>query len=248
VFLGFQMFIVIAAISLTVSIVMSGVAWRLAREERRRSRARVAALASDLAALDPAARGATPSALDPGAAPAPGLDLFRADEQRSSRSRFAAVLTVGGLAVVAALALIVVTSRGGQSISGPRVAPAPRPAARGLEPRAATEPAPLELVALGHERDRDGIIVRGVVRNPTAGVERDRLAVVVLLFDRDGGFLASGHAGVDVPGLAPGSHSDFVVTVPHANEAGRYRLSFRIDDRVLPHVDRRDRGPVAQLQ
>jgi hypothetical protein len=43
-----------------------------------------------------------------------------------------------------------------------------------------------------------------------------------------------------VPVLAPGSETAFVVTVPHANEVGRYRVSFRSDDRVVPHVDRRD--------
>jgi hypothetical protein len=232
------MFIVIAVISLIVSIIMSGVAWRLAREERRRSQARVAALTSDLADLE----------LRPTTAFAPGADLFRAEEPDHSRSRFAGVLAVGGFAVAMALALIVVTSQSSQSAAQPRMAQAPRPAATGLKPLATTEFAPLELLALGHEREGDRIIVRGIVRNPTGGVERDRVAVVVLLLNRDGGFLASGRAAVEVPGLAPGSQSGFVVTVPHANEVGRYRVSFRSDDRIVPHVDRRDRGPIAQMR
>ena len=230
------MFVVIAAISLVVSVVMSAVAWRLAREERRRSRARVAVLASDLADLD----------LHPAAAGAPVADLFRAREPGSSR--FAAVLAVGVFAVATALAFIVVTGRHSQSGAESRAAVIERPGATAPGPRMTAESAPLELVALGHEREGDGIIVRGVVRNPTAGVERDRVAVVVFLFNRDGGFLTSGLAAVDVPALAPGSQSGFIVTVPHAGEVGRYRVSFRSDDRIVPHVDRRDHGPIAQLQ
>jgi hypothetical protein len=230
------MFIVIAAISLVVSITMSAVAWRLAREERRRSRARVAVLASDLADLD----------LYPAAAGAPVADLFRA--QAPGPSRFAAVLAVGVFAVATALALIVVTGRNGQPGAEPRAAVTARPGATGPTPRTTAESAPLELVALGHEREGDGIIVRGVVRNPMAGVERDRVAVVVFLFNRDGGFLTSGLAAVDIPALAPGAQSGFIVTVPHVSEVGRYRVSFRSDDRIVPHVDRRDHGPVARLQ
>jgi hypothetical protein len=226
------MTLVIAAISLIVSTITSAVAWRLAREERRRSRARVAVLASDLADLE----------LRPATGAAPGADLFRAEEP--GHSRFAAVLAVGGFAVATALALIIVTGRSGQPSAELTV----RPAATGPKPRTTTEAAPLELVALGHEREGDGIIVRGVVRNPTAGVERNRVAVVVFLFNRDGGFLASGLAAVEVPALAPGSQSDFVVNVSHASEVGRYRVSFRSDDRIVPHVDRRDRGPIAQLR
>jgi hypothetical protein len=230
------MFIVIAAISLLVSTIMSAVAWRLAREERRRSRARVAALAADLADLD----------LHPATAGSPVADLFRVEEPRPTR--FIAVLGVGGFAVVTALAVIVVTDRNGRSAAESRVAAvAGRPAPGGPRPRATVESAPLELVALGHEREGDGIIVRGVVRNPGSGAERDRVAVVVFLFNRDGGFLTSGLAAVEVPALAPGSQSGFIVTVPHAGEVGRYRVSFRSDDRIVPHVDRRDHGPIAQL-
>jgi hypothetical protein len=219
------MLIVIAAVSLVVSITMSAIAWRLAREEHRRSRARVAVLVSDLADLD----------LHPaGAGPPVAADLFRAQEP--GPSRFTAVLAVGVFAVATALALIVVTGRHGQPGAETRPAVMVRPSA------------PLDLVALGHEREGDRIIVRGVVRNPMAGVERDRVAVVVFLFNRDGGFLTSGLAAVDVPALAPGSQSGFIVTVPHAGEVGRYRVSFRSDDRIVPHVDRRDHGPIAQLQ
>src|SRR5580698_962294 len=164
------MFIVIAAASLILSIVMSGIAWRLAREERRRSQARDAVLASDLADLE----------LHPAAAAPVAIDLFRAEVRARSGFRLASTVAVGGLAVVTALALIVVTSRHLRSAPGPRAA--------------AGESPPLELVALDHEIEGDRIIVRGIVRNPKAGVERHRLAVAVFLFNRDGGFLGSGAA------------------------------------------------------
>ena len=58
-------------------------------------------------------------------------------------------------------------------MSGPVAAQATRPDA-GLTTRAAAESAPLELIALTHEREGDGIIVRGVVRNPSTGIDRGR--------------------------------------------------------------------------
>jgi hypothetical protein len=39
--------------------------------------------------------------------------------------------------------------------------------------------------------------------------------------------------------MRPGTESVFVVTVPGAADVGRYRVSFRSDDRIVPHVDRR---------
>jgi hypothetical protein len=99
---------------------------------------------------------------------------------------------------------------------------------------------PLELVALGHERDGDRLTVRGIVRNPGSGARMDRVTAVVFLFDRTGGFLASGRVAIEAAALRPGGASPFVLTMPGAGEVGRYRVSFRTGDRVVPHVDRRD--------
>jgi hypothetical protein len=98
---------------------------------------------------------------------------------------------------------------------------------------------PLELVALGHERDGDQLTVRGIVRVPPSGAGMDRLTAVVSLFAADGGFLASGSAAVEAQALRPGGESVFAVTVPRAGEVGRYRVSFTSDDRVVPHLDLR---------
>ena len=141
------------------------------------------------------------------------------------------VLGIGTLAVGAAAALAILLSAGPRSVAqdrGTATAPAPVPA-----------PVPLELVALGHERDGDRLIVRGVVRNPVAGAAIDGVTAVVFLFNRDGGFLASGRMPVQSSTLTPGGETTFVVTVPGAADVGRYRVSFRTDDRIVPHVDRR---------
>jgi hypothetical protein len=226
--------LLVTSLSLILAATMAAAAWRMSRQERRRSQARVAALAADLG-FD--LRTDTDAGVG-------GIELFRLEQPAQAGSRFAAVLTIGVFAVATALALIVATSRAGRPVAGPLAAQAELPDA-GLTTRSAAEPAPLELTALTHERDGDGIIVRGVVRNPSTGVDLDRIAAVVFVFTRDGAFLASGRSALGGPVLAPGSETAFVVTVPQATEVGRYRVSFRSDDRVVAHVDRRDRSPIA---
>jgi len=60
-----------------------------------------------------------------------------------------------------------------------------------------------------------------------------------ILFDRDGGFLASGRAALDSPALIPGGESPFAVIVRTDGDVARYRISFRSGDRIVAHVDRR---------
>jgi hypothetical protein len=78
------------------------------------------------------------------------------------------------------------------------------------------------------------------VRNPPSGAPVARLTAVVFAFNADGGFLASGRAIIEASALRPGGESTFVVSVPGAGAVGRYRVSFRADDRVVPHVDKRE--------
>jgi hypothetical protein len=99
--------------------------------------------------------------------------------------------------------------------------------------------APLELVALRDERSSDQLTIHGVVRNPARGAEIDHVIAVVLVFNEQGGFLTSGRAALDTSALAPGGESAFAVSIPGAATVGRYRVSFRDDARVIPHVDRR---------
>jgi hypothetical protein len=97
----------------------------------------------------------------------------------------------------------------------------------------------LELLSLDHERADDHLTVRGVIRNPPRGSEVDHLTAVVLLFNQQGGFLTSGRSPIESAALQPGTEAQFVVTVPGAADVGKYRVSFRTDDRIVPHVDRR---------
>ena len=217
--------------SLFLAGVMSAVAWQTTAEERRRSSARVAALAADIHDgdfdLEPAEAGH-------GHQPAPVSDLFTAAQPaQSGGSRFAAVIAAGVIVVGSLAALTLLLSSGSRRGTG--AAPAAQTTRAGL-----ATPVPLELIALGHDRTGDDLTVRGVVRNPPSGVAVERLAAVVFLFSRDGGFLTSGRATVESPALVPGGESRFVVTVPSAAEVGRYRVSFRTDERVVPHVDRRE--------
>ena len=224
--MGMQTALVLTTVlSVVVAATMSAVVWRLRRDERRRSDARVALLAAEFRDLE---IGGTPRA----------GDLFHAGRSAPAASRFAVVLAVGAFVVGTAVTLTLVASRAERPVAAQASAPV----------RADAPSVPLELVALDHERDGDRITIRGVVRNPAAGAPLSHVTAVVFLSNRDGGFVTSSRASVEAAVLAPGSQSTFVVTALGASDIGRYRVSFRVDDRVVPHVDRRDRGPVDQLR
>jgi hypothetical protein len=235
----------VTLVSLLLAVAMTIVAWRAARAERRRSEARVAALAADIQAAvaapavgmrsEPRLRAVTP-------AEPPSGDLFAAAPSPAS-SRSLVVVGVGLFVFATAAALAVVTSSAARSST---VAPFVPRAAQNSPSAASTAnpavPTPLELVALGHQRDGDRLIVRGVIRNPSSGSRTDRLTAVVFLFDRDGGFVTSGRAAIDPAVLPPGGESTFLVTVPGAADVSRYRVSFRSESGIVQHVDRRTRS------
>ena len=266
------MLIFVTITAVLVAIAASAVAWRTVREERRRSEARVAALARDIHASDAFdldLRGTS-------RAPAVRYDSARAPSIRSLRdadpasrdadttarsaepmfvatvaadrggSRFSLALAVVCFIAATVMAAAIVLSgspalpaASARQLSTPRGAAVLGPADR--DPSASTS-APLELVSLAHERDGDTLTVRGTIRNPSSGSEMNRLTAVVFLFDRDGGFLTSGRAAVDSPELIPGGESAFAVSVPAAGAVARYRVSFRSGDRVVAHVDKRNRS------
>jgi hypothetical protein len=231
--------VIITIASLVLAATMSVVAWRATQAERRRSEARVAKLAADIRGDDP----------PPGRLVAPGVsgqagNIFAPARTQPLRLRPAVTLTLGVLVFCTVGALVVVLSpgRGGTPTTRNRAAmgskTGPGQTASTSAPPASGG-APLELLALDHERDRDRLAVRGVVRNPDAGAAIEHLSAVVLLFDADGGFIGSGRAEVAGGTLGPGRETPFVVTVPNAASVGRYRVSFRSEDRVIAHVDRR---------
>jgi hypothetical protein len=236
----------ITLVSAAVAIVMASYAWRVIRDEQRRSEARVAGLAAAIdddeatvVAHEPASEQTVPDWTLGNEPVALAGDMFAvAQKPAPSRFRLVGIAGAGALVMVA----IVTTAVAAVSIGGrTRHAAAPAPAAAVADkPAAAPQEAPaLELIALGHERDRDHLTVRGVVRNPAAGAEVRQVNAVVLLFDHDGGFVATGRAPVDGADLAPGAERTFVVSVPAGANVERYRVSFRSNDHVVPHVDRR---------
>jgi hypothetical protein len=106
--------------------------------------------------------------------------------------------------------------------------------------------AALELVSLSHERRGTALTIKGLVRNPAAGALVDQLAAVVFLFDQQGNFVTSGRADADFKKLSPGDESPFLVTLSAAANVARYRVSFRNEAGVVPHIDRRGQEPIAK--
>jgi hypothetical protein len=239
--------VLVTLLSLGLAAVMTLVAWRLARDERRRSEARVVALAGEIQPSgDLPLQHRTPVAT--------GNDLFAGTAHRSGSSSRTAAVVMGAVAVVLAAAFLwsSASRSSAASSSQPSKSSAPQDRATAAAParQVASTPtvAPLELTALTHERDANKLTVRGLVRNPASGRAIQGITAVVFLFDRSGNFVTSGRAPLE--SLPAGGESPFVVTIPDVKDVGRYRVSFRTDDRIVPHIDQRDRReqPVAQAR
>lgn len=287
----------VTVISLGVALVMSIAAWRVTRDEKKRSAARVAAL-SLAAGMDDKPTGLSPQGSSPQeSSPRESfpLESFAAQEVTPAlkpamkapwapapfNSPDVAAAKSASLAVVdmplnqpraevhvpaerparvdapmshasgflgaeetprdtgsrqktlafAAIALFAVLSGGlVWMMSGPR----------GSSAAAVGPNSPLELVSLSHQRQNDKLAVSGLVRNPVAGEPIQNLSAVVFLFDRMGTFVTSSRANVDFLKLGAGDESPFVVALDAPATVARYRVSFRTDDGVVPHVDRRE--------
>ncbi|MQA29125.1 MAG: hypothetical protein GEU82_04695 [Luteitalea sp.] len=227
--------LVVTTAAVALASTMSLVAWRVVRDDRRRSEARVAALAADIHRVG-AGAGDDPPPWDHG-----GDDpatLFAAVPPQPRRSALAIAIGAGAL-VLGGAAAVFMTVTGGQDPVTPAGASAQLVQASPEATGAPASPPALELVALDHERGQDRFTVRGSVRNPDTTAAVKHLTAVVLLLTGDGGFLTSGRGEVGAGGLAPGTEASFEIIVPGAAQTGRYRVSFRNDDRVVPHVDRR---------
>lgn len=234
--------LIVTLVSMAFAVVMSAIAWRVSREEKRRADARIESLATDIQDAVANARPqravvglrAVPS---PATGAGPRTDLFSPSEPTNASSRSVVVVGLGlfVFATVAALAVVFSSGSRGSSIAESKAA-----TTAASTPIAAAPPTtPLELVALGQERDGDRLVVRGVIQNPSNGSRVDHLVAVVFLFDRDGNFLTSGRATVDNASLVPGGESSFTVNIPGATNVARYRVSFRTETAVVPHLDKR---------
>lgn len=138
------------------------------------------------------------------------------------------------LALAAAVLFVVLSGGLVWMMSGPR----------GTTAQAMGPNSPLELMSLTHQRQSQKLAVSGLVRNPDAAKPIERLSAVVFLFDRTGTFVTSSRAHVDFLKLGAGDESPFVVTLDAPATVARYRVSFRTDEGVVPHVDRRSASPV----
>jgi hypothetical protein len=204
--------------SFVLAVLFGLLAWRFAHEERRRSEARVTALA---AAID--------------GSPATSPAMFTQHRRSAVQGRPLLKLGIGFAFAVAVIVLIAMSS-GRRDVERPVVADrvdAP-------EPSVATTGTPLtlELLSMTHDRTSEALTVTGLVRNAGAS-SSGGLTAVVFAFDRDGNYVASGRALLDFPRLAAGDESPFRVRVPDVKDVGRYRVSFRTDTGVVRHVDRR---------
>jgi hypothetical protein len=228
----------VTAISLVVALVMSVATWRLGREEKRRSAARVAALsiASSVDSAPTRAPWAPVVAELPLHAPPAPREISYSSGFLSAASEPA---PSGGrqrtLAIAAALLFVVLLGGLVFMMSEPR----------GTSAAAVGPNSPLELMSLRHERKNQKLAVSGLVRNPSSGKPVERLSAVVFLFDQQGAFVTSAKIEVDFLKLGAGDESPFVVSLDAPTSVTRYRVSFRTDEGVLPHIDRRGAVPLA---
>lgn len=248
------MLVAITLVALLTTIVMAVVAWTLVQEERRRSDARVAALADELDAHDvraldePASRAAAArddSAADPlaafpsplrasaragGAAFATPMFAAAAEPNRDASERLFPALVTGAVLMTVCLAVVLLLS----SI--------PAASAPGTTDRAATaaHTQPIELVSMSSEAGEGRIHLTGVIRNRPGGAVLPRVTAVASFFSKDGAFLGSSLATLTEP-LRPGEDRSFSLVSDVTGDVARYRVSFRgPNDSPLSHVDRRE--------
>ena len=254
----------ITVVSLLLALVMSVVAWRLAREERGRRAARVAVLSAAASETDnlvperiamgesrptaPWSAARVSAFASPPRTAAPVLKSDTADVMRPMTDGFlgGSISTPAGsnrqrILAVAAIILFAAALGGGYwTVFGDRMSAQAVTAT-------ADNGSPLELLSLRHERKGQRLAVTGLVRNPVAGTAVDTLTAVVFLFDQHGGFITSARAAVDFLKLAPGDESPFVIDVDAPANVARYRVSFRNEAGLVPHVDRRGPEPLEQV-
>ena len=202
-----------------ISVVL---AWRMAREERQRSEARVAALA---AAIDPSRPGEGLFAREP-ARPTPLL--------RTAVTGF--VVVVVALALMAATLTLVQNTAAAGPAAARTVGSAPLPQAA----RPVTPEAPLELLSTTYTRSGDRLLVGGVVRNRQQAPLSGDAEVIVL--DDHGRVLGSARAPLGNTALASGATSSFRLALKDLAGVRRYRVSFSGPAGIIHHVDRRTRS------
>ena len=251
--------VTVTLLSMAMAASLSVIVWRMLRDERRRSEARVMALTAMAsrpssaapnaatrptrvehrpASFDLVIRDAPVAANAPLAASVPATAMFVEPEVASPWGHRFAVM--GGLGLVGASVILFSLIANDRNLTNRATSPAAQPVA---SPAIA---AGLELMSLRDAREPGSLKITGLVHNPRGGATLSRVTVTAYAFDDKGAFLASGRALLDVTTLAPGDESPFVVSVPVTETVARYRIGFRGEDgRVIAHVDKRQQAPVA---
>jgi hypothetical protein len=216
----------ITTLSLAV-VVLAVMTVQRALLERRRSEARVAALATAIdkphweTAFDD--EGTPAERVTPAAA----VSLVVPEVERPSR---VPAFAIAGLVVLGASALLIAGMNAGHR----------------TRPDAPSAALSIELVSMHHVLDGHTLIVSGFVRNPTTAATLS-LSAVVSVIGRDGQVVARGESALDPVALGPGKETGFRVLVPEVADPGRYRVAFMNGGRIVPHVDRRSEPSRAAL-
>lgn len=238
---------IVTVLALLMTVGMGVVTWRLVREERRRSAARLSVLAAELARHDAPrdmhdmddihdmderqpsfSRGEGAGETAASSHTRAGLFQTQFGETEGWTRRLAG-FGIAGIVLVAIISAAVLTFPGGrrdQALEEAQV--------------------PVELLALTHEHHDGMLAISGTIRNPGDGPEERHLTVMALALDRDGTVVATGRASLEPTGLPTETESTFAVSLP-ADDATRYRISFLFENMTVPHLDRRA-GPAAALR
>lgn len=221
----------VAMVSLGVAALSGVMARRVLRMERLRSAARVLALEAAIDRDGPERSGIDDRAVDDfvwetparSVAPREPTDRMFADDsvQRSSRHR--TLLTAAGCLVAGVVVIVLMAMFADRSD-------------RSTTPADPGAKQTLELLSMTHAREGAALVVSGLVHNASQ-METAPLTTIVTALDRDGQIVA--RASAPLAGLGPGKTLPFRVRIDHPGPLGRYRISFRTNAGVLPHVDRR---------
>lgn len=224
--------IAVTMLSLFLAISMGVVAWRLVQEERRRSDARLAALAAELRRGEGLSASGEPDPFVPELpsdsatdGPTAGIGGLFSTPVESTSTGWGRLAAIGGAASVV---LTVVATAFLVSGSGDGDAAA---TAEGIRP-------PLDLIVLRHVEEGPFLDIRGSVRNPAEASAVELLSVVAMAFDGAGTLIATRRTPVETPALAAGADSAFIIRLVAAG-ISRYRISFLMGDTTISHIDRR---------
>jgi len=243
----------VTLISLGLTLSMGIISWRLVREERRRSEAKIAGLqakftrfarsraVSDAVASVSRSRPIRENNPADESEPARGHLLARTELAESfpevrdlaripraprqpATRRLATTWLAGTATIAVGLTVVAFAHFRGET-----------------QPIPNTETAlPLELLSLTHARQGDYLNIRGTLRNPTHGRKWEQLSVVATLFDTNGTIIGTEETPLPVNTLSSGAQTAFSVSLPDTEQIRRYRVSFSQDRSNVPHMDQRD--------